>query len=141
MIVYTGPIEYFLIAFGSDTISDNVINELDELAKAGIVRILDLIFLRKTADGDVSVLELDEVEDITAFAEIDGAYGALVGDEDIDFVGSQIDPGSSAALVVVEDLWAASLAAAIEGSGGTLLAGARIPRDLADVALAALIAD
>jgi uncharacterized membrane protein len=136
--MHTGPVQYFVIAFGSDTMSDEVVDELVDLAKSGTVRLVDLVFLEKRERDGATFPELDRAEQIVAFAELDREYGGLIGEEDINIIAEEIDPGSSAALVVVEDLWAAPLAAAIERSGGKLLAGARIPKDLADAAITVL---
>lgn len=74
------------------------------------------------------------------FAAIDGEVGGLIGPDDIDFVASELDSGSAAAVLLVEDLWAASFASALDRSGGVLLEGARIPQDLLDAEIVALAA-
>jgi hypothetical protein len=99
--------------------------ELAKLVDNQTIRILDLVFLSKDTSGNVAVIEVDEV-------------GGLIGPEDIGFVGDELDPGSAAAVLLVENLWAASLASALDRSGGFLLEGARIPKDLVDAAVAGL---
>ena len=83
-------------------------------------------------------IEFDELGNLAGFAEIDAEVGGLIGPDDISFVGDELDPGSAAAVLLVEDLWAASLASAVDRSGGLLIEGARIPRDLVDAAVAGL---
>ena len=92
---------------------------------------------KKDTSGDIAVAEFD-VDQFASFAEVDTDVGGLISAEDIDFVGDDLDPGSAAAVLLVEDLWTASLADALDHSGGFLLDGARIPRDLADAAIAGL---
>jgi hypothetical protein len=92
----------------------------------------------KDTSGDVSAVEFDELKDQPGFLEIDAEVGGLIGPDDISFVGAELDPGATAALLLLEDLWAAPLADALDRSGSMLLEGARIPRDLVDAAIAGL---
>jgi uncharacterized membrane protein len=126
----TVPIEYLVVAFPDGNISDEIAPELADLVDKKVIRILDVVFITKDAAGDVNVLEFDELGNMVGFAEIDGEVGGLIGPEDLDFVASELDPGSAAAVLLIEDLWAASLASALDRSGGVLLEGARIPQDL-----------
>jgi hypothetical protein len=126
----TVPIEYLVIAFPDGNISDEIAPELADLVEKRVIRILDIVFLTKETSGDVSVLEFDELGNLVGFAEIDGESGGLIGPDDLDFVASELDPGSAAIVLLVEDLWAAPLARALDRSGGVLLEGARIPQDL-----------
>jgi hypothetical protein len=82
-------------------------------------------------DGNIS----DEIApELAGIAEADGETGGevdgLIGPDDLDLVGSELEPGAAAAVLLVEDLWAAPLAGALDRSGGVLLAGARVPGDL-----------
>ena len=92
------------------------------------------MFITKDDDGEVAALELNELDDqvsaqyVTLAAELD----ALIGEEDIDDFGEQLDPGSSIALLVVEHVWAKGFADAVAGSGGVLLESIRIPREVID---------
>ena len=131
----TGPVEYLVVGFPDGTVSDDLAPELAKLVDNQTIRILDLVVLTKDTFGDVAVAEFDQ---FASFTEIDAEVGGLISAEDIDFVGDDLDPGSAAAVLLVEDLWAASLADALDRSGGFMLDGARIPRDLADAAIAGL---
>ena len=134
----TGPVEYLVVGFPDGNVSDDLAPELAKLVDNQVIRILDLVFLSKDGAGDVTVTEFDELDQFAGFAEIDAEVGGLISAEDIDFVGDDLDPGSTAAVLLVEDLWAAPLADALNRSGGFMLDGARIPRDLADAAIAGL---
>jgi hypothetical protein len=124
------PIEYLVVAFPDGNISDEIAPELADLVDRKVIRILDIVFVTKESSGDVNVLEFDELGNLVGFAAIDGEVGGLIGPDDLDFVASELDPGSAAAVLLIEDLWAAPLASALERSGGVLLEGARIPQDL-----------
>jgi hypothetical protein len=132
-----------LTPFGSATgtlVNDEIAPELADLVDKKVIRILDLVFVTKDTSGDVNVLEFDELENLVGFAEIDGEVGGLIGPDDLNFVASDLDPGSAAAVLIVEDLWAAPLASALDRSGGVLLEGARISQDLLDAEVAELAA-
>ena len=126
----TAPIEYLVVAFPDGNLSDEIAPELADLVDRKVIRILDIVFVTKEISGDVNVLEFDELGNLVGFAEIDAEVGGLIGPDDLDFVASELDPGSAAAVLLIEDLWAAPLASALERSGGVLLEGARIPQDL-----------
>jgi uncharacterized membrane protein len=125
---------FLVLAFPDGNISDEIAPELADLVDKKIIRILDIVFIAKEAVGDVSILEFDELGNLVGFAEadgeIDGVVDGLIGPDDLDLVGSELEPGAAAAVLLVEDLWAAPLASALDRSGGVLLAGARIPGDL-----------
>jgi hypothetical protein len=134
----TGPVEYLVIAFPDGVVKPEIAPELAELVDKQLIRILDLVFIRKDPFGEITAFEFDELGDLAAFAAIDAEVGGVIGEDDITFVGADLVPGSAAAVLVVEDLWAAGLAGALDRSGALLLEGARIPRDMADAALADL---
>ena len=134
----TGPVEYLVVAFPDGNVSDEIAPELADLADKKVIRILDLVLVTKDSSGDVAAVEFDELEHLAGFLEIDAEVGGLIGPDDIGFVGAELDPGSAAAVLLVEDLWAAPLASALDRCGGTLIEGARIPRDLVDAALSGL---
>jgi Family of unknown function (DUF6325) len=134
----TGPVEYLAIAFPDGDANDEIAAELSSLVDRKVIRILDAVVVTKDASGAVTAAEFDELGDLSGFMEIDAEVGGLIGPDDISFVGAELDPGVTAALLLVEDLWAAPLADALDRTGGLLLEGARIPRDLVDAAVAAL---
>jgi hypothetical protein len=105
------------------------------LVESGTVRILDLIFIGKDADGTVLSFEIDELDALAGFGDLDADVGGLISPEDIAYVASDLEPNSSAALLIWEDLWATPFAEAVRNSGGVLLEGARVPHDLIAAAL------
>jgi hypothetical protein len=117
--VPTGPVEYLVIGFPDSHGSDQIAPELADLVDKKIIRILDMDFVPKDTYG-VDILELDDIEDMVGFAAIDGEVGGLIGPEDIDFVADGLKPGSAAVVLLVEDLWEAPLADAVDPTPGTL---------------------
>lgn len=133
-----GPVEYLVVAFPDGNVSDEIAPELADLVDRKVIRILDAVFVTKDAAGDVAVAEFDELDNLAGFAEIDAEVGGLISPDDISFASGELDPGSAAAVLLVEDLWAVPLASALDRSGGLLIEGARIPQDLVDAAVAGL---
>jgi hypothetical protein len=132
-----GPVEYLVLGFPGNQFTGAIAPALADLSTNGTIRILDLVFIAKDDDGNVVAVELEDHDEAEAFAGLDGEIGGLVSEEDIEHAAEGLEPGSSAALLIWEDTWAAPLADALRESGGVLLEGGRIPHDLIEVALAA----
>ena len=130
-----GPVEYVILGFPENQFTGEIVPELAKLIENGTVRILDLVFVTKDAEGDVAVIEFDEHEGLVAFAELEGEVGGLIGQEDIDHATADLPPNSSIALLVWEDVWAMPFMEAVRRAGGEVLEGARIPHELIEVAL------
>ncbi len=133
-----GPVEYIVVSFPGNKFTGRIAPELVALVESGTVRILDLIFIGKDAEGDVLAFEIDDLGDVEGFDQLQGEVGGLIGPEDIEFVAAALEPNSSAALLIWEDVWATPFASAVLESGGVLLQGARIPHDVITSALDAL---
>jgi hypothetical protein len=133
-----GPVEYIVVSFPGNQFNGQIAPELVALVESGTIRILDLIFIGKDAEGAVLAFEIDELADTLGFDRLPGEVGGLIGPEDIEFVGAQLETNSSAALLIWEDVWATPFASAVLESGGILLQGARIPHDVIESALDAL---
>jgi hypothetical protein len=134
-----GPVEYVIISFPGNKFTGEIVPELARLVDSGTVRILDMTFVGKDADGDVVVFEFDELDELAPFAGIDGEVGGLVTSEDVDHAASLLEPNSSAVLLLWEDTWAAPLVTAMRSAGGRLVEGARVPYDLAQAAFDGLV--
>jgi len=135
-----GPIDYLVLEFPGSRMTGEAFPLLVDLVDRGVVRILDLVFVRKESDGSVVGVELADVNgdgelDLSVF---EGVSSGLVGEDDIQEAGTVLEPGSSAGILVYENLWAAPFAGAIRRSGGQLVASGRIP---VQAVLAALDAD
>ena len=133
-----GPVVYLILGFPGNNFTGQIVPELAKLIDSGLVRIIDLTFISKDADGDVAVVEFDAVEELAAFAGLDGEVGGILSDADIDYAADSLEPNSSAALLVWEDVWAGPFAAAVRNANGVILEGARIPREIIEQAMGAL---
>jgi hypothetical protein len=133
-----GPVEYLILGFPGNNFTGQIAPELAKLIDSGLVRIIDLTFISKDADGAVQVVEYDAVEELAAFAGLDAEVGGLLTDEDVAYAAQSLEPNTSAALLVWEDTWAAPFAAAVRNANGVILEGARIPREIIEGAMIAL---
>jgi hypothetical protein len=135
-----GPVEYAMVAFPGSEFNGDVAPALAEAVRSGAIRIIDLTFVTKTADGSVEALEITSLppELMARFDEIDGEIDGLFSEEDVRAAADGLDPGSSGLLVLWEAAWAARLARAIRESGGELIARESIPRELVEAAAVAL---
>jgi hypothetical protein len=123
-----GPIDYLLVEWPGRQPTGEAAPHLIDLVDRGLIRILDLVFLHKDEDGSLVRLEISDLGDhVEAFADFEGASSGLLSDEDTDEAGSALEPGTSAALLVYENRWAAPFASALRRSGGQLVATGRIP--------------
>jgi Family of unknown function (DUF6325) len=125
-----GPIDYLIVEWPADMQPDGqAMPYLVDLVDRGLIRVLDLAWLRKETDGTITKLQLTDL-DLDGNPELSifqGAASGLVGDDDYDEAGNAIEPGCSAALLVYENSWAAPFATALRKSGAQLVANGRIP--------------
>ena len=126
---HIGPIDYLVLEFPGNKMTGEAFPLLVDLVDRGLIRILDLVFIRRETDGSVVGLELSDVDgdgtlDLSVF---EGATSGLLDDDDIQEAGDVLEPGSSAGILVYENLWAAPFASAVRRSGGQLVASGRIP--------------
>jgi Family of unknown function (DUF6325) len=123
-----GPIDYVLIEWPDRQPDGRAVPHLVDLVDRGIIRLLDLTFITKGEDGSVAAVEIADLGDgAEEFAVFEGASSGLLTDEDTDEAAGALEPGTSAALLVYENSWAAPFATAVRESGGQLVAGGRIP--------------
>ena len=120
-----GPIDFFVIEFPHRRTAGEGLPLLVDLVDRGIVRVLDLAFLRKESDGTVRRVAVADLG--PAFAVFEGASSGLLGQADFDEAAAAIAPDSAAGLLVYENRWAAPLAVALRRGGAQLVASGRIP--------------
>jgi uncharacterized membrane protein len=126
----TAPVDLVLLGFPGNKFTGDIAPALRDLVSSGTVRILDLVFITKGADGNVAGVELSDLGEAgAAFDDVDGEINELLTDEDIEAAGEELEPDSSAALLMFENTWAGRLATAIREADGEVLAYERIPRD------------
>ena len=123
-----GPIDYVVIEFPQHRADGQAFAELLSLVDRGIIRVLDLVFVRKQEDGTVIRLDWTELADgVPEIALFEGAASDLLGQDDVDEVGAALEADEAAAILVYENVWAAPFASAVRRSGGVLAASGRIP--------------
>ena len=124
-----GPIDYMVLEWAGDQpVTGEVMPRLLDLVDRGIIRILDLAFIVKDADGSVAAMDFAEAaQQGDGLADFEGASSGLLGQDDLEEAATVLEPGTVAAVLVWENSWAAPVAAALRRSGGQLAASGRIP--------------
>ena len=126
-----GPVDYMVVGFPAEkaNFSGAMADELKKLMESGTVRVLDLVMVTKAEDGTVEAAELrdkDESE-VGELRSLEADLSLLLASEDVERVGTDLEPGSVAAVLVWENTWAGPFASAIRRSGGELISTGRIP--------------
>jgi hypothetical protein len=124
-----GPVDYLIVEFPGNRMTGEGVPILLDLVDRGIIRILDLGFIRKDADESVQVLTIDDMdaEGAEHFSVFEGASSGLLGSEDYEEAAVALEPNSSAGIIVYENTWAAPLAIAMRRGGAQVVASGRIP--------------
>jgi len=127
-----GPVGYLVVEFPGSRMTGEGFPILLDLVDRGLIRILDLVFVRKDADGTMTVVELSDLDrdGEMNLAVFDGASSGLLDADDLGDAGNVIEPGSSAGILVYENRWAAPLASALRRGGAQLVASGHIPLEV-----------
>ncbi len=123
--VEMGPIDYLLVEWPGKQPNGEALPHLVDLVDRGLIRILDFAFIHKEEDGSVIQLEIADLGD--EILVLEGASSGILSDEDTSEAAQALENGTSAALLVYENSWAAPFASAVRRSGGQLVASGRIP--------------
>jgi hypothetical protein len=124
-----GPVDYLVVEFPGSKFNGEIAPALLDLVDRGIVRVLDLIMIVKEADGSLDAIELADLDDseVGQLRRLETHIAELLSEEDVVSLAAAIEPGSTAALLVYENKWAAPFATAVRHAGGQLVANGRIP--------------
>jgi hypothetical protein len=126
-----GPVDYLVVEFPADNanFSGQMASQLSALVDRGLVRVLDLMFLKKNLDGSVEGFESHDFGDdeLGELRALEDELALLLAEEDVESIGAALEPGSVAAVLVFENVWAAPFASSVRRSGGQLVASGRIP--------------
>ena len=122
-----GPIDYIVLEWPGRQPDGSVAPLILELVDRGLIRILDIAFLGKDEDGSAYAVDIADIDAAEAFGVFDGASSGLLREEDLAEAAAVLEPGTTAAVLVWENRWAAPVAVAIRKSGGQLVASGRIP--------------
>jgi uncharacterized membrane protein len=126
-----GPVEYMIVSFPGNRFTGEIAPALAKLVESNTIRIIDLAFVSKDAGGEIAAFELSDIdEEVRRGLEALGLEASgLLGEDDLMYAAEDLEPNSSAALLLWEDVWATELAAALRGAGGELVALGRISHD------------
>ena len=131
-----GPVEYLIVAFPGNRFRGEIAPALADLVEAGTIRIIDVAFVGKSEDGEVAAFELTELDpDVREGIERLGVeVSGLFNEDDLMAAAAELEPNSSAALLVWEDVWAKQVAQAMRDAGGVLFDFGRLPHEVVQAA-------
>jgi hypothetical protein len=124
-----GPVDYIVVEFpqGASNFTGEMTAELLALVDSGSIRVIDVLILTKDEDGSVDAMELSDVGELGELQAIEAQLAELLAEEDVEHLAAAMEPGSTAGVLIWENLWAAPFASAARRSGGQLIANGRIP--------------
>jgi uncharacterized protein DUF6325 len=124
-----GPVDYLVVEFpaGASTFTGEMADELIKLINAGTIRLIDVLILVKDEDGSVEAMELSDLDNLGELQALEAELAELLAADDVDHLAAAMEPGSTAGVLIWENLWAAPFASAARRSGGQLIANGRIP--------------
>jgi Family of unknown function (DUF6325) len=124
-----GPVDYLVVEFpaGASNFTGEMATELVALVDSGTIRLIDVLVLTKNEDGTVDATELSDIEELGELEALETQLAELLAAEDVVHLAAAMEPGSTAGVLIWENLWAAPFAAAARRSGGQLIANGRIP--------------
>ena len=124
-----GPVDWIVVEFPGTKLNGTIAPILVDYVERGLIRILDLLFLKKDEDGGFEAFEGSDLDDseLGELRALETAMAMVLSEQDVTDLAETIEPGSSAAVLVWENLWAAPFASAVRHAGGQLVASGRIP--------------
>jgi hypothetical protein len=124
-----GPVDYVVVEFpaGASNFTGEMATELLRLVDSGTIRVIDVLILTKDTDGNVEATELSDVGELGELQALETQLAELLAEEDVAHLAAAMEPGSTAGVLIWENLWAAPFASAARHSGGQLIANGRIP--------------
>ena len=124
-----GPVDYLVVEFpaNASNFTGEMLDELTALVDGGTIRVIDMLILTKDADGEIDVVELEDLDELGELQSIEAGLAEMLAEEDVVNLAASMDPGSTAGVLIWENLWAAPFASAARRSGGQLIANGRIP--------------
>ena len=137
------PVDYMIVAFPGNEFKGEIAPALADLVEKGTIRIIDLAFVAKDADGNIGAFELTDIDPEVrqGFENMGVEVNGLFNEDDLRAAGEELEPNSSAALLVWENLWAKDVAQAIRNAGGELLDFERLPHEVVQAARDAALAN
>jgi Family of unknown function (DUF6325) len=138
-----GPVDYLIVAFPGNKFRGEIVPALADLVDNGTIRIIDLAFVGKNAEGEIVAFEVMDLEpDVKkAFEDMGIEVTGLFNEDDLMAAGEELEPDSSAALLVWENVWARNVADGIRNAGGVILDFERLPHEVVQAARDAVLAE
>ena len=131
-----GPVEFIVLGFPGNRFKGEIVPALADLVESETIRIIDLAFVKKDADGSITTIELEELDDDEAAGiGSHGDVGDLISAADLERAAEALEPNNSAAVLVWENTWAARFAQAVRNADGIVLENMRIPHDVVQAAI------
>ena len=124
-----GPVDWIVVEFPGSRFKGEIIPALEDLVERDIVRVLDLLIMKKDDDGTLEAFELSDLDDseLGSLRSYETELAMLLSEDDVNAVAAAVEPGSTAAVLVWENKWAAPFGSAVRRAGGQLVASGRIP--------------
>jgi hypothetical protein len=124
-----GPVDYLVVEFPPESanFTGEMAAEIGRLVQEKVIRVLDLLVLRKDADGQIEAVEIDDLDAVDELRVAETQLADLLAAEDVAHLAAAMEPGTTAGVMVWENLWAAPFASAARRAGGQLVATGRIP--------------
>jgi Family of unknown function (DUF6325) len=124
-----GRVDYLVVEFPAATsnFTGEMVDELLALVDAGTIRVIDILILSKHEDGTVEAMELSDIGELGELQALEAELAELLAEDDVENLAAAMEPGSTAGVLIWENLWAAPFASAVRRSGGQLVANGRIP--------------
>jgi Family of unknown function (DUF6325) len=124
-----GPVDYLIVEFpaGASNFTGEMAKELLALVDAGTIRVIDVLILQKNEDGSVDSTEFSDIEELGELQVLEAELAELLAEDDVLNLAAAMDPGSTAGVLIYENVWAAPFASAARRAGGQLIANGRIP--------------
>ncbi len=132
-----GPVQYFVFAFPGTQVKGEIVPALKDVVAKGLIQIVDIVFVKKEADGTTVIVEINDLGDevFNQFADVVDHTEGLLSDDDIQELASEIQPGNSAACLVFEHAWATQLASAIRNATGQLVKQGFVSQEIVETYL------
>jgi Family of unknown function (DUF6325) len=124
-----GPVDWIVVEFPGSRFSGEIAPVLQDLVERGLIKVLDLMMLRKDDAGGLEIFELSDLEDgeLGELRAEEAELAMVLSERDVLDIAETIEPGSTAGVLVWENLWAAPFGTAVRHAGGQLRASGRIP--------------
>ena len=124
-----GPVDYIVVEFpaGQSNFDGTMAKELASLVDRGLIRLLDILVIHKDDDGSFEGFEIDDFDEVDELRELEKEVAEILAEDDVAHIAAAMENGSTAGVLVWENLWAAPFASAARRAGGQLIASGRIP--------------